>query len=257
VVVVIGGHRRARPRFRGVPVLALWSAPRARSTAFFRSVLERGDVVVAHEPFSDLFSLGETDTSDGTVFTSVPSFLAWLVEAADDRTVFLKDTPDHRHRPLFDDRWFRSELRHAFLIRRPEEIAASFYAVEPAMTVDSIGLEVLWELFTTVVADAGPHPPVVIDADDLVASPAGTMTAYCAAVGLPFVPAALSWRPGDRPEWRRSARWHREVSTTTGFVQRAAAHAETVETSAELARFTAHHRPSYELLRAHRLPPAL
>jgi len=29
-----------------MPVYALWSAPRARSTAFFRSMLERGDMVV-------------------------------------------------------------------------------------------------------------------------------------------------------------------------------------------------------------------
>ena len=239
-----------------MPVLALWSAPRARSTAFFRSMLERGDIIAAHEPFSDLFSLGETDTSDGGAFTSVPSFITWLAEAAGDRTVFVKDTPDRRHRPLFDDEWFRTEIRHAFLIRRPEEIAASFRAVEPAMTMDSIGLEVLWDLFNAVAGSGAAHPPVVIDADDLVASPAGTIAAYCAAVGLPFLPEALSWQPGDRAEWRRSARWHRDVSATTGFVRLATEHAETVETSAELARFAAHHRSFYERLRAHRLPPA-
>ena len=218
-------------------------------------MLERGDIVAAHEPFSDLFSLGETDAG-GVVFTTVPSFLAWLAEAADDATVFLKDTPDRRHRPLFDDEWFRTEIRHAFLIRRPEEIAASFRAVEPAMTIDSIGLELLWELFTTVADGAPTHQPVVIDADDLVAAPAATMSAYCAAMGLPFDPEALSWQPGERPEWRRSARWHRVVSTTAGFVQRVTDHAETVETSAELARFAAHHRPHYERLRAHRLGPS-
>ena len=217
-------------------------------------MLERGDLVVAHEPFSDLFSLGETDAG-GVTFSSVPSFLTWLGEAGDDRTVFLKDTPHGRHRPLFDDPWFLTGIRHAFLIRRPEEIAASFRAVEPATTIDSIGLEVLWELFTAVVDAAGEHRPVVIDAEDLVTSSAGTMSAYCSAVGLPFVPEALSWQPGDRAEWRRSARWHRDVRATSGFVARAADHSETVETSAELARFAAHHRPFYERLRAHRLPP--
>ena len=36
--------------------------------------------------------------------------------------------------------------RHAFLIRRPEEIAASSYALHPGMSVNSIGLERLCEV---------------------------------------------------------------------------------------------------------------
>ena len=35
-------------------IFALWSAPRARSTAFFPSMAERGDLTVLHEPFSNL-----------------------------------------------------------------------------------------------------------------------------------------------------------------------------------------------------------
>ena len=218
---------------------------------------ERGDVVVAHEPFSDLFALGETD-ADGQVFTSVPSFLSWLEAAAgSDRTVFLKDTPHHRHRSLFHDRWFLAEVRHTFLIRRPEEIAASFHAIEPAMTVDSIGLVLLSELVDVVAGSAGARPPIVLDAEDLVARPVATMEAWCDAIGLPILPAALRWEPGDRPEWRRSARWHRDVSATDRFVRVASQHPETVETSEELARFAAHHRPAYERLRMRRLvPPA-
>jgi hypothetical protein len=36
-----------------MPVFTLWSTPRARSAAFFRSMLERGDVVAVHLPFYD------------------------------------------------------------------------------------------------------------------------------------------------------------------------------------------------------------
>src|SRR3954452_10653414 len=107
-----------------MPVFALWSAPRARSTAFFRSMLERGDMVVVHEPFSDLAGLGETDV-DGRPFESATSLLAWLRGEARALNVFLKDTPNARHRELFADRTFLAAARHAFLIRRPEEIAAS------------------------------------------------------------------------------------------------------------------------------------
>ena len=218
-------------------------------------MLERGDLTVVHEPFSDLAGLGETDV-DGRPFTAIEAFLRWLRTETDGVDVFLKDTPDERHRALLDDRRFLRRARHAFLIRRPEEIAASFYTIEPTMSIDSIGLEFLHTLYVAV-RDAGGTPPIVIDSDDLVTRPAATMAAYCEGVGLPFVADALRWSPGDRHEWRRSARWHVGVAESSGFEQRTGDYDHTVETSAELARFAAHHRPFYEHLYARRLvlPP--
>jgi hypothetical protein len=169
--------------------------------------------------------------------------------------VFLKDTTDRRHHEVLADRRFLADARHAFLIRRPEEIAASFYALKPDMRIDHIGLEALHELHTAV-RDAGAHRPVVIDSDDLVARPEATMAAYCAAVELPFIPQALTWQPGERLEWRRSARWHADVSATSGFEQGERRYTQTVESSEELARFAAHHRPFYEQLHAQRLDVA-
>jgi hypothetical protein len=236
-----------------VPVFALWSAPRARSTAFFRSMIERGDVVAVHEPFSDLTGLGETDV-EGRPFKSVASLLEWLRDETHDIDVFLKDTPNQHHREVFADRGFLEGARHAFLIRRPEEVAASLYAMAPEMTIDAIGIELLHELHA-LVRDAGGHEPIVIDSDDFVARPHETMAAYCTAVGLPFIPAALTWEPGDRHEWRRSARWHVDVSASAGFEPRAQRYLDTVETSSELARYAAHHRPFYEQLHAQRLRP--
>ncbi len=237
-----------------MPVFALWSAPRARSTAFFRSMVERGDMVAVHEPFSDLAGLGETDV-EGRPFDSPVSLLAWLVDQTQDVNVFLKDTTGRRFHAVLADRRLLAEARHAFLIRRPEEIAASSYAVEPGIGIDAIGLEALHELHAAV-RDAGGHRPVVIDSDDLVARPAATMAAYCAAVELPFIPGALTWEPGERSEWRRSARWHVDVSASTGFAPRERRYTHTVESSDELARFAAHHLPFYEQLHAHRLDVA-
>lgn len=215
-------------------------------------MLERGDMVAAHEPFSDLAGLGETDI-DGQPFDSASALLAWLHDETHGLKVFLKDAPNRRHGELFADRRFLAEARHAFLIRRPEEIAASFYAVErDRMDIDSIGLETLHVLYRAVV-DAGGHHPIVLDSDDLVARPASTMAAYCAAVGLPFLTHALAWEPGDRHEWRRSARWHVDAAESTGFAERPKSYAVTVGNSGDLARFAAHHQPFYELLFAARL----
>ncbi len=216
-------------------------------------MLERGDLLCVHEPFSDLAGLGETDVG-GQPFDSALGLLTWLRDETDEIDVFVKDTPNRRHRELFADRRFLAEARHAFLIRRPDEIAASFYAVERDMTVDSIGLETLYDLYLAVNR-AGGGPAIVIESDDLVTRPGATMTAYCAAVGLPFIPEALVWTPGDRPEWRRSARWHLDVSASSGFSSRSRApgYDDTVESSEMLARFAAHHQPYYELLREQRL----
>jgi hypothetical protein len=217
-------------------------------------MVERGDVIAFHEPFWNLVTFGEADLA-GRTFDAPVSLLAWLRDDTDDVTVFLKETTDHRYGEVLADRRVLAEARHAFLIRRPEEIAASYYALWPDMRIEDVGLEALHELHAAV-RDAGGHTPVVIDSDDLVARPEATMAAYCAAVELPFIPQALTWAPGERPEWRRSARWHSDVSASSGFEQRERTYERGAENSDELARFAAYHRPFYEQLHALRLDVA-
>jgi hypothetical protein len=232
-------------------IFALWSAPRARSTAFFRSMAERGDLTVLHEPFCNLKDYGETDAG-GRTFDSASRLLAWLRAGAHHRDVFFKDTMDHQHDEVLADRRFLGEARHAFLIRRPEEIAASYYALFPPMTINAIGMERLCEM-QAAISDAGGNPPAVIDSDDLVARPAATMAAYCTAVGLPFNARALTWERGEQAGWQRTARWHTDASNSSGFERRERTYRHTVGNSAKLARYAAHHRPFYERLYAQRM----
>src|SRR5580704_5471019 len=99
-------------------VFTLWSAPRARSTAFFRSMVERGDMLALHEPFCNLADYGESEVN-GRTFDSAGSLLEWLHDQMHDNRVFLKDTTDRRHHAVLADRRLLAEARHAFLIRRP------------------------------------------------------------------------------------------------------------------------------------------
>jgi Sulfotransferase domain len=215
-------------------------------------MVERGDMTVLHEPFCNLRDYGETDAGART-FDSPQSLLAWLRDETHDISVFLKDHPPIACLPdVLADRRFLAEARHAFLIRRPEEIAASSYALYPGLNINAIGLETLCKV-QVAVGDAGGDASVVIDSDDLVTRPEATMAAYCAAVGLPFIPRALTWEPGERSEWRRSVRWHVDVSASSGFERRERVYPHTVENSRDLARFAAHHRPFYERLYAQRL----
>src|SRR3954451_19584768 len=99
-----------------MPVFALWSTPRACSTAFFRSMLERGDLLALHEPLEGLMHFGATEVR-GRTFESPTSLLAWLREETRSFNVFLKETTDHRvHEVVRADGEFLAEARHAFLI---------------------------------------------------------------------------------------------------------------------------------------------
>jgi hypothetical protein len=142
-------------------------------------MVERGDMTVLHEPFCNLRDYGETEAGARTFYSPL-SLLAWLRDETHDLSVFLKDTPPagEHIRDVLADRRFLGESRHAVLIRRPEEIAASNYALHRGMNIGSIGLERLCEL-QAAVRDAGGDASVVIDSDDLVARPEATMAAYC------------------------------------------------------------------------------
>ena len=52
------------------------------------------------------------------------------------------------------------------------------------------GFESLFEVFTEAARLTG-HDPVVIDAADLMATPAAIVEAYCERVGIAFLPQAL------------------------------------------------------------------
>lgn len=229
-------------------LVALWSAPRSRSTAFFRSMLERRDIVALHEPFCDLADHGETEVL-GQTLRSLGGLKKVLVELARTETVFLKETTDHPHSALLADSEFAAHMTHTFLVRRPDEIAASYYALKPDMTCAEVGVEHLWRIYVAA-AESAPSPPLVIDSSYLVADPDSTMEAYCASIGLPFVSDSLNWAAGGRPEWRQTERWHVTVANTTRFTARTTRYGSTVSNTPLLSEFSAHHWTFYERLLA-------
>ena len=233
-------------------LIALWAAPRSRSTAVFRSMVEHGGLVTVHEPFDNIGDHGSTEV-DGHAVSDPAELITTLLGLAGTATVFFKETTDRRHHAVLASRRFLAEATHSFLIRAPAEIAASCYALQgPRLTLGEIGLEHAYDLYQAILA-AGGAPPVVVDSADLIADPAATMAAYCAATGIPFRRSTLHWSPGEREEWRQNARWHTRVSQTSGFTQSATSYAITTANNAMLARYSAHHEPFYWQLHAHRI----
>lgn len=230
--------------------LMLWSVPRGRSTAFFRMMAERGDFEVVHEPFSYLVMHGHTDVG-GTRVGSEPDLVRALLKLPGQ--VFTKETTGVRYPQVLGTPEFLDGLTHTFLIRDPRETIPSYLKLEPDAWLRSIGFELLHEIYTAVAERTG-RQPVVIDAADLARDPAGTVRAYCAATGIPFVGAALSWQPEHRPEWQPSRRWHETVAGSTGLGAVSVESASVPD--AVTAPYLRHHLPYYQDLHARRLTPA-
>ncbi len=107
--------------------------------------------------------------------------------------------------------------RHAFLIRDPRRVVASYAAKRIAVRPEHLGLHRQRAWFEREADRIGRAPPVV-DSGDILADPAGTLSALCAALGLAWDPAMLRWAPGQRQTdgvWARH--WYGAVEASTGF----------------------------------------
>jgi Sulfotransferase domain len=198
--------------------LALWAVPRAASTAFERMVIERGDHKVFDEPFSEHYYFGPRKVS--ARFAEVrpdadPDAILDRLDAAARRgPVFVKDMAYHVAgiaSPAFADRFTST-----FLIRDPARSLPSLARMWPDFTDEEAGFDALAALVAH--AEAVGEEPVVVDSDDLCRDPEGLVAAWCRRVGLPFLPEALSWAPGLRPEWRLWPDWYTATSRSTGFL---------------------------------------
>lgn len=233
------------------PVIALWAVPRSRSTAFERMMVERKDLDVVHEPFSYLVASGGL-TVDGVRAVSLTGLFDLLLARAAQRRMFIKETTDYPYEPLLSDPRLYDRVTNTFLIRRPEDVVASYYSLKPEMERDEVGFDRLYGIFRAVMAATG-EPPVVVDADDLMRDPQAMVRAYCHRVGLDFMPEPLRWDSGDRPEWRPTQRWHRDVTASTGFVDHRRTYPVRPDNNAWLAEVASYHRPFYEEMYAFRL----
>jgi hypothetical protein len=230
-----------------VTVIVMWAHSRSASTAFGRMMIERGDVAVVHEPLLALTEVGEVALPGGRVATSPGELLSGLVELGH---VFVKEVLDYDYEYLPDHPEPLRAMTHTFLVRHPRPTIASHYAVKPHVTSPEIGYERLWRLHELLRSVTG-REPLVLRAERLVAEPAKAVAEYCEHVGLPFLERALRWRAGERPEWRRTRKWHTDADRSAGFEDRGNAYPDTVDNNPALRAFYDHHLPFYERLVRH------
>lgn len=241
--------------------IVLWVHPRSVSTAFEIMMAERGDFVTFHEPFGVPYYHGPAGQqrghlADPQIVETYDDVYEKVLNTARTQSIFFKDMAYYVENTEIVERL--SHFQHTFLVRNPRDTLASLAKKWPDVAFDEAGYGALLWLFRKVERYF-ERPPIVMDADDLLANPAGMIRAYCEAVGIPFLERALTWEPGPRKAlmWWDNGSWHETLQQSRGFL-RQEARAQNRDPGVlpeRLQRILFECQPIYDTLRAARLRP--
>jgi hypothetical protein len=235
--------------------IAMWSGPRNISTAMMRAFENRTDCAVVDEPFyaAYLARTGLDHPMLEDVLASQPQDWRVVAErlATDEPApVFYQKQMAHHMLPDFGLEWTAS-CRNAFLIRDPAGVLASYVKKRAEVTLEDIGVVRQRELFDREADRLGRSPPVVEGAD-VLADPAGVLSALCEALDIPYTDQMLNWPAGRRGSdgvWAPA--WYEAVERSTGF--EAPERAQEAPLTDDLKRIADQARPHYEALARYRL----
>ncbi len=239
--------------------IAMWSGPRNLSTAMMRSFSARPDTFVSDEPFYGAYlqATGDDQPMKDAVIADMDCDWAGVAAAMsgappEPRQIwYQKHMAHHMEGPLgIGD---LPDHRHAFLIRAPERVVASYAAKRVAVRPEHLGVARQRAYFDAEADRTGSAPPV-IDSADILADPARMLAALCAALGIPWDPAMLAWPPGRRATdgiW--ASHWYASVEASTGF---GAAETAQPALAPEAAAVAAACRADYDYLRGFALKTA-
>lgn len=201
--------------------IAMWSGPRNLSTAMMYAFAARGDCDATDEPLyaAYLAATGLHHPMQAEILASQPTDPALVTLTGAGPTgapLWYQKHMTHHILPGTPRGWM-TQARHAFLIRHPYRVTASYHAKRENPTLADLGYaqqETLWHQ----IADLTGTPPVVVDSADIRARPEPLLRALCAALDIPFTPRMLSWPAGPKPHdgaWAPA--WYAAVHRSTGF----------------------------------------
>jgi hypothetical protein len=234
----------------------MWSGPRNLSTAMMRSFGNRADTFVSDEPFYGAFLktsgaahpmreevIAAMDCDWGSVMRS----LAGPVPGGAP-VWYQKHMWHHMAGPIGHDDF--AGFTHAFLIREPERMIASYLRKRETAAFEDFGLERQAEFFEREADRLGRAPPV-IDANDVLANPERVLSALCKRLGISWDPAMLHWPSGRRATdgvW--APHWYGVVEASTGF---GPPEIDPIDLPDEGRRLADRSRPHYDRLAEHRI----
>ena len=236
--------------------IAMWSGPRNLSTAMMRSFGSRADTFVSDEPFYGAYLKATGDPQPMAEEVMASMDCDWNGVA---RTMagpsptgapiwYQKHMAHHMVGPIAHDDL--PGLTHAFLIRDPARVVASYAAKRVSVRPDHLGVERQVEYFERE-ADRLGHAPPVVDSADILGDPPGMLEKLCEALGIAWDPAMLHWQTGIRDTdgvW--ASHWYDAVAASTGFGE---PDDRPVELDDDARRVADACRPFYERLAAHKI----
>ena len=203
--------------------IAMWSGPRNLSTAMMRSFGSRSDTFVSDEPFYGAYlnATGDPQPMADQVMASMDCDWASVARTMTGPCPtgapiwYQKHMAHHMVGPIAHDDL--PGLTHAFLIRDPARVVASYAAKRIAVRPDHLGVERQVDFFEREADRLGRAPPVV-DSADILANPEGVLSRLCREIGIEWDPAMLLWQAGLRETdgiW--ASHWYDAVAASTGF----------------------------------------
>ena len=241
------------------PIVALWAHPRSMSTATERIMRERGDCTVFHEPFLADYYLHRAIRQmpmldeDATKPQDYEAVRAMLLQAAGDTPVFFKDMSYYVVPRIFEDEGFARRLCNVFLIRDPRRSIASYYKLDPDLTLQEIGIEAQWQHYCFLRDELGAQP-MVIEAESVARNPKSIVGRVWEFAGLRFVKEAFEWNAAKMPDdWQYVEGWHADAVASTGIRQDDTDPDEVfaaVAGAPHLRDYLEHHQAYYERLKA-------
>ncbi len=203
--------------------IAMWSGPRNISTAMMRSFGARADCAVSDEPFYGAFLKDSGEPHPMAAETIADMECDWNTvlaeqsgEAPEGKPIwYQKHMPHHMVGSV--DIQHMPDHRHAFLIRAPERVVASYRNKNELRRAEMLGFAQIRQYFQ-IEANRTGQSPVVVDSDAILRDPAGMLEKLCIALGIQWDPAMLSWEKGPHPSdgiW--GLHWYDKVNASTGF----------------------------------------
>jgi hypothetical protein len=210
-----GGERPTR--------IAMWSGPRNISTAMMRSFSSRADCAVTDEPFYGAFlkASGELQPMADAVIADMECDWQAVVDAMrgpvpDGKVVWYQKHMPHHMVGAVDILDFPDHT-HAFLIRAPELVVASYAAKNDLRAAHLLGFAQMVDYHKRISDHLGKAPPV-IDSNDILADPAVMIEKLCTALGIGWDPAMLRWKTGaHKADGIWGSHWYTVVEKSTGF----------------------------------------
>ncbi|MFZ1743630.1 MAG: HAD family hydrolase [Pontixanthobacter sp.] len=203
--------------------VAMWSGPRNISTAMMRSFGARADCAVSDEPFYGAYlkDSGEPQPMAQQIIADMDcdwESIANMMRgpAPDGAPIwYQKHMPHH----MIGDITIRDfpDHKHAFLIREPERVIASYAVKRVEVKFDDLRYDRQLEYFEWAKDNSG-EIPAIIESTAFLCNPEVHLKLLCARLGIPWDSSMLQWQAGILPTdgiW--ATHWYDKVMASTGF----------------------------------------